>query len=246
MKLFSERLLFALMISASLCFSACTPDDLPDNGEDDKEEVRPPWHNKEENEDSDPTPTPDPVPDTTPSYNNLDAYDHLKNYVNRTVSPDFKLGAAVTVSNFLKKTQEYSVVTQNFNEMTAGNAMKQASILRRDGSMDFTQVRSFLDAAEQAGMTVYGHTLAWHAQQSNDYLNGLIKGKKVEVPDGTGEDIMLSADFIIIAGINGAENLVFSITEVEAGISYQQSAQLRAVLIDGAGHLQDAGAAFVF
>lgn len=198
MKLFFERLFSAMVIFASLCFVACSPDDLSETDkEDEKGDVRPPWHDKEDNngQESDPTPTPDPVPDNTPSYNNLDAYDHLKNYVNRTVSPDFKLGAAVTVSNFLKKTQEYTVVTQNFNEMTAGNAMKQASILRRDGSMDFTQVRNFLDAAEQVGMTVYGHTLAWHAQQSNDYLNGLIKGKKVEVPDGTGEDIMLSVDF---------------------------------------------------
>lgn len=133
--------------------------------------------------------------ETELSYDNLEAYDVLKNYVDRTASPDFKLGAAVTVSNFLKMTMEYKTVTANFDEMTAGNAMKQSSVLKNDGSMDFTQVRNFLNAAEHAGMTVYGHTLAWHSQQSDDYLNGLIKGHRVDVPAGTGEYVLFQTDF---------------------------------------------------
>ena len=140
------------------------------------------------------TPT-EPVKDTVPSYDNIEAYDVLKSYVDREVSPDFKLGAAVTVSSFLSKAQEYRMATENFDEMTAGNAMKQASILRNDGTMDFSQVRKFLDAAEEAGMTVYGHTLAWHSQQAEAYLNGLIASKKVEVPEGTGEAVILDVDF---------------------------------------------------
>ena len=150
-------------------------------------------------------PNPNPTPNTNPnpgpeeekplSYDNLSEYDVLKSYVNREVSPDFKLGAAVTVSNFLGKSQEYKMATENFDEMTAGNAMKQASILKNDGTMDFSQVKKFLDAAQEAGMTVYGHTLAWHSQQAEAYLNGLIAGKKVEVPDGTGEEVILEEDF---------------------------------------------------
>ena len=31
----------------------------------------------------------------------------------------------------------------NFDEMTAGNAMKYASIVKDDGSVDFSQVTSF-------------------------------------------------------------------------------------------------------
>lgn len=141
-------------------------------------------------------PKPDPIPeDKEPSYDNLSAYDVLKNYVNRQTSPDFKLGAGVTVHEYLQKGRHYELAVSNFDEMTAGNAMKQSSVMRPDGSMDFTQVRKFLNAAEQAGMTVYGHTLAWHSQQQNAYLNGLIKGKKVEHPEGTGELVLLEADF---------------------------------------------------
>ena len=74
--------------------------------------------------------------------------------------------------------------------------MKGASIVRKDGSMDFSTVKRFLDVAEAAGMTVYGHTLAWHSQQPVQYLNSLIEGKRVELPEGeTAEETVLALDF---------------------------------------------------
>lgn len=173
MKTFANR--FLLMVLAVTCVVSCGPDIDPEGG---KEVV-----------------TPGQKPENVPSYDNLAAYDVLKSYVDRTASPDFKLGAAVTVSNFLKMTMEYKTITANFDEMTAGNAMKQSSILSNNGTMDFTQVRNFINAAEHAGMTVYGHTLAWHSQQSGEYLNGLIKGQRVDVPAGTGEYVLFETDF---------------------------------------------------
>ena len=137
-----------------------------------------------------------PVPEEEPSYDNLAAYGVLKSYVNRTVSPDFKLGAAVTVSSFLQKTREYDMAVKNFDEMTAGNAMKQSSVMKTDGSMDFSQVRRFINLASQNNMTVYGHTLAWHSQQQNTYLNSLIQGQRVDLPPGqTADMVMLQVDF---------------------------------------------------
>ena len=167
---------FVLAISGAI---SCTPEANPDDNGTVK-----------------PVPNPDTDKDAVElSYDNLAAYAALRTYVNRDLTPDFKLGAAVTVSNFLQKTKEYQTVTQNFNEMTAGNVMKQASILKNNGTMDFSQVKSFLDAADKAGMTVYGHTLAWHSQQSVAYLNGLIQSKKVENAGGDGEMVILQADF---------------------------------------------------
>lgn len=177
----------------SLSFVAgCFPDDYLD----DRPVVEKPDPKPEPDPDPDPTPEPGPTPgDDNLSYDNLAAYDALKNYVNRQVSPDFKLGAGVTVHEYLQKGKHYNLAVTNFNEMTAGNAMKQSSVMRQDGSMDFTQVSNFIEEAERAGMTVYGHTLAWHAQQQNTYLNNVIKGKKVELPSSTGEVVLLEADF---------------------------------------------------
>ena len=43
------------------------------------------------------------------TYDNLNAYDYLRNYIDRTVSPDFKLGAAVTATDFIRKGTDYQL-----------------------------------------------------------------------------------------------------------------------------------------
>lgn len=139
-------------------------------------------------------PKPDPKPDVNPEdpYADLSSYDVLKNYVDRTSSPDFKLGAAIDAGTFLQKSHIYDLAVSNFDEMTPDNAMKYSSVVRSDGSMDFTQVRNFLNLARQAGLSVYGHTLAWHSQQRPEYLNGLI----ADVKSPSAEDeVLLQADF---------------------------------------------------
>lgn len=107
-------------------------------------------------------------------YEYLNAYDALKTYVDRSAYPNFKLGGGVNAEEFMKKELVYSLAASNYDEITAGNAMKYSACVKDDGSMDFSQVQSFIDAAKSAGMTVYGHTLAWHSQQRPEYLNGLI------------------------------------------------------------------------
>ena len=120
-------------------------------------------------------------PQSIAQYEYLNEYDVLKNYVDRSASPDFKLGAALAASDFTAHGQVYALAVSNFDEMTAGNDMKYASIVANDGSMSFDNVRNFVNAAADAGMTVYGHTLAWHAQQNNKYLNGIIADKELDI-----------------------------------------------------------------
>lgn len=121
-------------------------------------------------------------------YEYLNAYDALKTYIDRSkANPDFKLGIALGANDFIAGTQVHTVARNNFDEMTAGNAMKYASCVANDGSMDFSTVTRFVDAARQAGMTIYGHTLAWHSQQNNTYLNGIIADKVLDT--GPGEEV---------------------------------------------------------
>ncbi|MCK9159927.1 MAG: endo-1,4-beta-xylanase [Bacteroidaceae bacterium] len=107
-------------------------------------------------------------------YEYLNNYDALKTYIDRNVYPNFKLGSGITVSDFLKKELVYSLACANYDELTAGNAMKYSSIVKDDGTMDFSQVTKFVEAAKGAGLSIYGHTLCWHAQQNNKYLKGLV------------------------------------------------------------------------
>lgn len=116
------------------------------------------------------------VPDELTQNANLQEYDVLKNYVNRTDNPGFKLGIAVDENDFINKGAAFSIAQTNFDDVTPGNAMKYSSVVKDDGTMDFSTVESFIKTAEAAGLTVYGHTLCWHSQQNLTYLNGLLRG----------------------------------------------------------------------
>ena len=123
-------------------------------------------------------------------YQYLNNYEPLKKYMEDMkaagkCNPDFKLGIALEAAQFNKQELVYCLAGSNFNEMTAGNAMKMASCVKDDGSMDFSLVKEFVKNAQDADMTIYGHTLAWHSQAANKYLNNLIKDKELP-PDPTG------------------------------------------------------------
>lgn len=123
-------------------------------------------------------------------YQYLNNYEPLKKYVEDMkaagkCNPNFKLGIALEAAEFNKQALVYCLAGSNFNEMTAGNAMKMASCVKDDGSMDFSLVKEFVKNADDAEMTIYGHTLAWHAQQPNKYLKNLIKDKELP-PDPNG------------------------------------------------------------
>ena len=118
-------------------------------------------------------------PQTIAQYEYLNDYAPLKEYLDRGAHPGFKVSAALGVDEFNQQGPLFRLAAHNFDEIVAGNAMKMASCVNDEGVMDFSKVSSFVSAAEDAGLTVYGHTLAWHAQQPSKYLNGLIKDKEL-------------------------------------------------------------------
>ena len=128
-------------------------------------------------------------PTSVAQYEYLNNYDVLKSYLDRAKNPNFKLGLAASVSDFVQQGVVYEAVTTNFDEMTAGNAMKYASVVADDGTMNFSTVSNFVDVAKAAGITIYGHTLGWHAQQNMTYLNGLIADKEITVDPGDAEEV---------------------------------------------------------
>lgn len=112
-----------------------------------------------------------------PGVTGQDGYTYLKSYVNRSENPNFKLGAGIEASDVFAHYPAWTEAKQNFDEVTPGNLMKFNSVVKDDGTMDFRGVTDFVNEAESAGLTVYGHTLAWHSQQNKTYLNSLLKDK---------------------------------------------------------------------
>ena len=123
-------------------------------------------------------------PQTIAQYEYLNDYAPLKEYLDRGAHPGFKVSAALGVDEFNQQGPLFRLAAHNFDEIVAGNAMKMASCVNDQGVMDFSKVSSFVRAAEDAGLTVYGHTLAWHAQQPRKWLEKLIADKELDVdPD---------------------------------------------------------------
>ena len=128
------------------------------------------------------------------NYRYLDEYKALKEYIDKTKYPNFKLGSGTTVSDYLSNSTFKNLINKNFSETVAGNAMKMASCVNGNGNMNFETVKQYVKAATDAGLSVYGHTLAWHSQQPKAWLLSLIGDK----PDPTSEEtyqVVASKDF---------------------------------------------------
>ena len=123
------------------------------------------------------------------NYRYLDGYKALKEYIDYSKYPNFKLGAGTTVNTYLSNSTYKSMIDNNFTETVAGNAMKMASCVDGNGNMNFTNVKKYVNAADKSGINVYGHTLAWHSQQPKAWLLKLLADKKV---DG-GEEVWKTA-----------------------------------------------------
>ncbi len=119
------------------------------------------------------------------NYRYLDDYADLKEYINRDKYPHFRMGIATIVNDYLNNTTVRSLINRNANETVAGNAMKMASCVDGNGNMNFTNVTRFVNTATNAGVEVYGHTLAWHSQQPKGWLLKLLQDKPApELTDG--------------------------------------------------------------
>ena len=120
-------------------------------------------------------------PQTIAQYEYLNDYAPLKENLDRSAHPGFKVSAALGVDEFNQQGPLFRLAAHNFDEVVAGNAMKMASCVNDQGAMDFSKVSSFVTAAEDAGLSVYGHTLAWHSQQPKKWLEKLLADKELDI-----------------------------------------------------------------
>ncbi len=111
------------------------------------------------------------------TYRYLDDYDALKDYIDYSKYPNFKLGAGTIVNDYLNNQTYRKMINSNFTETVAGNAMKMASCVDGNGKMNFSTVKNYVNTATAAGLNVYGHTLAWHSQQPKGWLLKLLADK---------------------------------------------------------------------
>lgn len=114
------------------------------------------------------------------NYSYLKNFKPLKEYIDYSKYPNFKLGLAIDANQYLNNTTVRTVSNNYFTETVPGNCMKMGSCVNGHGVMNFDLVKRYVDAADKAGLNLYGHTLAWHSQQPNGWLRSLIKDKAAQ------------------------------------------------------------------
>ncbi|MDN3594425.1 endo-1,4-beta-xylanase [Zunongwangia endophytica] len=131
---------------------------------------------------------PDPLefnvqkPEGIEAQEKINEYAPLKSYLDSTSNSNFKLGGAVSISDYINKGLMYRLINRNFDEFTVGYGMKHGAIVQADGSMALSQLKELITAAKEAGTSIYGHTLTWHANQNASYLNSLLQPLIIESP----------------------------------------------------------------
>ncbi len=111
------------------------------------------------------------------NYDYLKDYAPLKQYVDRTKYPNFKLAAGIGVYDYKNDARVKAIANDYYDEVVCGNAMKMGSCVDQNGNMSFSSVTEFVNNATASGLQIYGHTLAWHSQQANAWLRSLIKDR---------------------------------------------------------------------
>ena len=112
-----------------------------------------------------PTPTPAPTATPRPDISDVSLKEIYEDY--------FMIGTIYTRT--IDSGKDNELVKQHFNVITPENLMKPEYMQRPQGTFNFNESDHMMSIAERDGLTVVGHTLAWHSQ-SGDFLG--IKNKE--------------------------------------------------------------------
>ena len=100
----------------------------------------------------------------------------------------YTIGVGVSY-DLLKNNTNYSgLVKTQFDRITPEYQMKHGANVKNDGSFDFSRTDELVNTlAGGNGLTVFGHTLAWHQNNNVNYLRSLAST--------TGPNLVLNAGF---------------------------------------------------
>jgi endo-1,4-beta-xylanase len=97
------------------------------------------------------------------------------------------IGVGISYS-LMKNNVSYSNLAKaQFDRVTAEYQMKHGPNVKNDGTYDFTSTDDFVNIAQAGGLTIHGHTLAWHQNNNGNYLRSL--------SNTTGPNLVLNPGF---------------------------------------------------
>jgi len=121
-------------------------------------------------------------PESVAMQEEINAYDHLINYLDLDRSPGFNLGATVTHAQYMGRGVHYRLINNNFNEISPDNVMNHGAVVQSNGNLNVVAVTDFLSTATEQGLSPFGNSLVWHSNQNSTYLNALIAPLVINTP----------------------------------------------------------------
>ncbi|WP_028297677.1 endo-1,4-beta-xylanase [Olivibacter sitiensis] len=103
------------------------------------------------------------------------------------------------------------------SSVTFGYHMKHGAVVSDNGMLDFSRADELLAISKNAGLTVFGHTLAWHQNQNGRYLRTLVGdgGSQVNLLENGSFEEGSGDDFTSWEKWNGASNITATTVENE-------------------------------
>ena len=118
----------------------------------------------------------------------------------------FPFGIAVEYALMKNAPAYFAAISREAGGVTFSYQMKHGAIVKYDGSFNYTNTDDLFSICMNAGLQVYGHTLAWHQNQNGNYLRSLTAGGS-----GTGAiNLLPSGDFETGTGTAGTGSALFA------------------------------------
>ena len=116
--------------------------------------------------------------------------DLLKSYISRGTDSPFKLTANMASTDFVAKEIAYSTILNNFDGLDIGGSFAPVTSVKEDDTYDFGGMQLVADAAQEAGVTLYGGTLCSNQEQRAAYYDELIQPEIIPIVPEKGKTVI--------------------------------------------------------
>jgi endo-1,4-beta-xylanase len=120
---------------------------------------------------------------------------------------DVPLGVAVDYTPTLNDPAYLNLIKRDFDGVTFSYQMKHGAIVQGNGSLNFTQADAMVSAL--SGLQIYGHTLGWHQNQNESYLEsyaGIVQAAPTNLILNGGFESGSGSSFTNWSAFNGASS----------------------------------------
>ncbi|RDC56951.1 hypothetical protein DU508_07055 [Pedobacter chinensis] len=130
----------------------------------------------------------------------------------------FPVGIAIEY-DLLKNNSTYrNTIFREANSVTFAYQMKHGAIVQSDGTLNFTKTDEMVKTVSDAGISIFGHVLAWHQNNNGAYLRTLSGGSTAAAPNllaNPGFELGSGASFTNWSAYNGASSFSAGTTAAE-------------------------------